>query len=74
MSAGETVRFICRSAQHARAGRDQAGGVLTIEAGKWAYCPWGKTDQHEWVPVEGMDLATARTTRFPAPEASASSQ
>lgn len=74
MTAGEQVRFICRSAQHARAGRDQAGGVLTIEDGKWAYCPWGKTDHHEWTAIEGMDLATARTTRFPIPEVDVGSQ
>ena len=73
MAAADQVRFICASAEHAQAGRDQNGGVLTVEDGKWAYCPWGKTDQHEWNPVDGMDLATARITRFPISEANAGS-
>lgn len=60
----DQVRFICASAEHTQAGRDHQGGVLTIQDGKWAYCPWGKTDHHEWMPIDGMDLAKARTTRF----------
>lgn len=74
MTAGQQVRFICTSAEHTRAGRDGQGGVLTIEGGKWAYCPWGKTDLHEWMPIEGMDLAKARTTRFAVSDPTAGSE
>ena len=62
--SGEIVRFVCVSTEHSRRGHDQAGGVLTINDGQWAYCPWGQADNHSWDAVDGIDLAAARTSRF----------
>jgi hypothetical protein len=59
----ELVRFLCVSAEHIDRGRDPEGGVLTVEEGRWAFCPWGQVAGHEWVEVEAMDLTTARTAR-----------
>lgn len=63
MMLGAKVHFVCRAPEHAQAGRDPEGGVLTIEDGRWAVCPWGKTQLHLWTAVEPLDVETARRTQ-----------
>lgn len=63
MTSGTEVYFVCRAPEHAQAGRDPEGGVLTIEDGRWALCPWGQTDRHLWMSVEPLDVEMARRTQ-----------
>jgi hypothetical protein len=68
-----TVGFICtapapppRSAPH--------GTGLTVNGGKWAFCPAGAASGHEWSKVDGSsldELARAATTAARANEAAA---
>jgi hypothetical protein len=65
MALGEQIRFVCASPEHRRTGRDPEGGELTVNAGEWAFCPWGGSEDHTWSRVEGMDLSTARKRPLP---------
>jgi hypothetical protein len=50
-----TVGFICTAAAHpARSAPNGTG--LTVNQGKWAFCPAGETSGHEWSTVDGASL------------------
>jgi len=50
-----TVEFICSAAEHRP--RPAPGGTgLTVNEGKWAFCPAGETGGHLWSPVNGASL------------------
>jgi len=50
-----TVEYVCSAAEHRpRAAQDGAG--LTVNAGKWAFCPAGERSGHIWSPVDGVSL------------------
>lgn len=49
-------RFICRAPQHQRPARFALGAAtspnpITLHVGKWAYCPSGVRDGHEWIAI-----------------------
>jgi hypothetical protein len=51
-----TVGYICTAAEHpARSAPNGTG--LTVNAGKWAYCPAGETGGHRWSAVNDASLA-----------------
>jgi len=59
-----SVGYICTAAAHPPRSAPNGTG-LTVNAGKWAFCPAGETSGHEWSTVEGAsldELARAATT------------
>ena len=71
MEAG-TVGFVCSAVEHRPRPSDDGAG-LTVNAGKWAFCPAGESGGHVWSPVDGTSLdelvraaATAARTSEPA--------
>jgi hypothetical protein len=66
-----TVGYICIAAAHpARTAPNGTG--LTVNEGKWAFCPAGEASGHQWSTVDGVsldELARAATTAARASEA-----
>jgi hypothetical protein len=51
-----TVGYICTAAEHpARSAPNGTG--LTVNAGKWAFCPAGESGGHRWSAVNDASLA-----------------
>ena len=50
-----TVDYVCSAAEHRPRTAPGRGG-LTVNAGKWAFCPAGETAGHIWSPVDGASL------------------
>ena len=65
-----TVGFICIAAAHpARSAPNGTG--LTVNAGKWAFCPAGEVTGHQWSAVNPAsldELTRAATTAARASE------
>jgi hypothetical protein len=50
-----TVGYICTAAAHpARSAPNGTG--LTVNRGKWAFCPAGETSGHQWSAVNEASL------------------
>lgn len=65
-----TVGYICTAAGHP-ARSAPSGTGLTVNQGKWAFCPAGETSGHEWSTVDGAsldELARAAATAARASE------
>jgi len=66
-----TVGYICTAAEHP-ARSAPSGTGLTVNQGKWAFCPAGETGGHLWSAVDGAsldELARAAATAARASEA-----
>jgi hypothetical protein len=50
-----TVGFICTAAAHP-ARSAPSGTGLTVNEGKWAFCPGGGTASHQWSAVNKASL------------------
>jgi hypothetical protein len=68
-----TVGYMCVAAAHpARSAPNGTG--LTVNQGKWAFCPAGEVNGHDWSRVDGVsldELTRAATTAARASEAAA---
>ena len=66
-----TVGYICIARAHpARSAPNGTG--LTVNQGKWAFCPAGEVSGHEWSRVDGVsldELTRAATTAARVSEA-----
>jgi len=66
-----TVGFVCTAPEHpARSAPNGTG--LTVNKGKWAFCPAGESTGHRWSPVNDAsldDLARAATNAARASDA-----
>ena len=68
-----TVGFICVAAAHP-ARSAPSGTGLTVNQGKWAFCPAGEASGHEWSMLDGAslyELTRAATTAARVSEAAA---
>ena len=53
----DRVDFVCARADHQVSELDD---VLTMHEDRWAYCPAGAGDRHEWRLTGGMSLEEAK--------------
>ncbi len=53
----DRVDFVCARADHQGSELDD---VLTMHEDRWAYCPGGAREQHDWRPTGGMSLEDAK--------------
>ena len=66
-----TVGYICVAAAHpARSAPNGTG--LTVNQGKWAFCPAGEASGHEWSRVDGVSLGELTRAATAAARASES--
>jgi hypothetical protein len=66
-----TVGYICVSPDHPARSLPSGAG-LTVNQGKWAFCPGGGTGDHEWSKVDRAsldELTRAATSAARASEA-----
>ena len=49
----DRVEFVCALRSHRRR---EVNDALTMHREKWAYCPAGKREPHDWRPTGGMSL------------------
>ena len=53
----DRVDFVCARAEHQGSEPDDA---LTMHEDRWAYCPGGARDRHEWRSTGGVSLEDAK--------------
>ena len=65
------IYFRCRNSDHqlAAAPSDaQPGSPITWHEGRWAYCPLGLADGHDWLELKtGFSVAEVRTRSVVTP-------
>ena len=59
------IYFRCRNSEHQPAAplsSAQPGSPITWHDGRWAYCPLGAADEHDWLELKtGYSVAEARS-------------
>ncbi|MEK6225006.1 MAG: hypothetical protein AABM40_01790 [Chloroflexota bacterium] len=53
----DRVDFVCARTGHQASEPDDA---LTMHEDRWAYCPGGAREHHDWRPSGGMSLEDAK--------------
>lgn len=58
------IYFRCRNSEHqlAKEPGTQPGSPITWHEGRWAYCPVGAADEHDWLELKnGYSVEEVRT-------------
>jgi hypothetical protein len=53
----DRVDFVCARAEHQAS---EPEDVLTMHEDRWAYCPGGAREHHDWRSTSGMSLEDAK--------------
>lgn len=59
------VQYVCRAKDHQQLALFEANAAwapnpMTFYEGRWAYCPAGKSEGHDWQPIEGQKFEELR--------------
>ena len=58
LGVSAVIEYLCANPAHQLP--DDVGSPVIMYAERWAYCPAGSTDGHDWRATGGKTLATVR--------------